>query len=146
MKIIGIDPGTHTGICVYDARDGVENPFTFQTLGPRAHHEALWDVLGDDPHELHVVCERFTYQRRDKVILDSVEYIGVVKLWCAMYGTKYNTQTPSAAMNLWTDGKIKRLGLWRPNKAHEMDALRHVLYYLTNTLKDYAFIRQARQE
>jgi len=86
-----------------------------------------------------VVCESFNYQRRDKVVLTSVEYIGVAKLWCATTKSKYEPQSPSQGKGFWDDKKLKAVGLYT-NSPHSRDATRHMLYYFTFTLTSPRFL------
>ena len=140
VNLIALDPGTHTGVCIYSTET---NGFEFDTLGPNQHHLPLWDLLTVTAPDV-IIFERFTYQRRDKVILDSVEYIGVARLYSQLHRVPYAEQTPSSAKNLWTDDKIRTLGLWRPSERHAMDALRHMLYYLTVKKNDRQWVNKLR--
>jgi hypothetical protein len=90
-----------------------------------------------------IIYERFQYQRREldkgvSLVLDSVEYIGIIKL-CSKrmhldkgfaYKHQLVEQTPAQAKNFWTDDKLKKVGLYTSGSAHERDATRHLLYYL----------------
>lgn len=77
-----------------------------------------------------IVCESFLYQSgRNKVVLDPVEVIGVVKLWVTKHDCKLIMQTPAMGKKFWTDDKIKKLGLWEEGQKHAMDAMRHLLHY-----------------
>jgi hypothetical protein len=107
------------------------------------HHQTLYDMLVQASPDV-VITESFTYRRQDYAILTSVEYIGVAKLYCQEREMPLVQQPPSAAKALWTNDKIKRLGLWRPNERHAMDALRHLLYYVTVTMKDNRFVIASR--
>lgn len=136
--IVAYDPGRTTGVAILNGRasPGEERILTFQQPD---HHGDFWQdlhALGPD----EVVYERFQYQRRPNVDLYPVEVIGVIKLYCVTEQIPIKEQTPAQAKNLWTDGKLKKLDLWEPAKPHAMDALRHLLYYLTITKGDRSWI------
>ena len=144
LRIIGLDPGQTTGLVCLELMDQTVHEWVVvEQLGPSDHHQILYNKLFELKPQ-RVVCERFTYQRRDLVVLKSVEYIGVARLFSINSETPMYEQTPTQAKNLWTDSKVKKLGLWRPNMPHAMDAMRHVLYFVTVTLKNERFIKMLR--
>lgn len=135
---VALDPGGTTGYAQIEySEDGGYSFWTDQLKGQ--HHLHLYGLL-EEQEPKAIACERFTYQRRDKVVLDSVEYIGVAKMFSQRTGTPLIIQTPSQAKNLWTDEKLKKLGLYRENMPHAMDAMRHLLYYVTVSLGDRQFV------
>ena len=147
MRIISFDPGGTTGVAAYDEdawKYGGEL-WTFQSLGPEEHHEDLWVCL--DGFKT-IVYERFNYQRRelDKGVslrLDSVEYIGVIKLFAQQnYDVTLHPQQPADRL-FWDDDKLRKLSLWR-SSPHERDAVRHLLTYVSFKLKDQRFIMQLK--
>ena len=138
LTIVALDPGVTTGWADLNR----ERYSTRQLTGE--HHVELWDALYNLEPDI-VVCERFTYQRRDKVILKSVEYIGVVTLYCEQYKVPLRMQTPSQAKNLWTDNKLKLVGQYKPNQPHANDAMRHLLYCETVHLKDLKWISRLKE-
>lgn len=138
MKILALDPGGTTGCCVYDdsVPEGV-NKFAMFQIGPGPHHLALWDLLRSDQWDT-VIYEAFTYQRREldkgvSLVLDSKEYIGVIKLW-----SEYQVvpkakliEHPTSFMSLFKDDdKLKKMGLYTPNAVHANDATRHLMHHL----------------
>jgi hypothetical protein len=150
MRIVALDPGGTTGVATYTfetTHEGEEGTWERNQLGPEEHHDSLEAFL--DVYEPHtIVYERFNYQRRelDKGVslrLDSVEYIGVIKLW---HAKRFETVTlvphQPSQMNLFGGGtghddggeKLKKLGLYIPGAPHAMDATRHLMYYLVVTL------------
>jgi hypothetical protein len=147
MRVIALDPGTHTGVCIYDTKGSI---FEVYTLGPEEHHLTLLQELQEFEPD-HVVWERFQYQRREltkgvSLVLDSREYIGIAKLYCQQHvAVTRHEQTPAQAKNLWTDQKLKKLGLWEMTKsAHERDALRHMLYFLVVTRGDRSWVMKLK--
>lgn len=160
LRILGIDPGVTTGLAslnhrILSAQEAVgqSSQHRHETTGWKrsqmkgegdgSHHRALWAYLTESEPDI-IVMERFEYQRRDKVILTSLEYIGIVRLYCEATGRPYKMQTPSQAKNLWTQDKMEALGLWLPSQPHAMDATRHVLYYVTVDLNDRSYINRLR--
>lgn len=140
--IIALDPGVTTGVALFDTTCPSTPPRSWQ-IGPEDHHLTLWELFRRSAPDI-IVYERFNYQRRDKVVLTSVEYIGLVKLWQQSRGIKIYLQTSSQAMNLWTDEKLKKLGLYKPAMPHAMDAVRHLLYYLVITANDQSWLQLLR--
>lgn len=139
MKIVALDPGGTTGWC--ELEDGY---FSHAQLGPKPHHLELWNrLLATEPSV--VVCETFKYYPgQTHTVLVSVEYIGVAHLYCQVSGAPLVFQSPSQAKKFWTNDKLKSLGLFIPGKVHSMDATRHLLYYVTMTLKDNRYILKLR--
>jgi len=135
--------------------DTERDEFRRITLGPGAHHYVLYGLL--ENHETYpwdaIIYERFMYQRREltkgvSLNQDALEYIGIIKLvhQLAMSACRPSTlieQTPAMAKNFWTDDKLKKLDLWS-TVTHERDATRHMLYYLTFTLKDQKYLQMLK--
>lgn len=129
--IVAFDPGGTTGIATY--KDGV---FAKEQIGPDEHHQALWEWMHE--HRPTTVCyERFTYQVRKKneyahahVNLIPREYIGLFKLYGATENIELVARHASEVKKLWTDDKLKVLGLYSRNMGHANDAIRHLLSHL----------------
>ena len=151
MKIIAVDPGGTTGIAEYDTV--TEDLLQFQ-IGPDEHHLELYRYLWAAQPDI-LICERFNYQRREldkgvSLVLISREYIGVCKLYIRATAeareneTSWAMQQP-AAMSLFTDRKLKRIGVYRPAMVHANDATRHLFYYMTTEMKDNKWVNAARE-
>lgn len=144
MKIIALDPGETTGYAIYSSyktKSGQVRSLVATEIGPDPHHLQLYSLL-DNAHPNVVVCEDFRYQRGPGGHnLTPVEYIGICKLWSTKNHVPLELQGRTYKV-LWDDGKIKQLGLWRPGKPHAMDALRHLLYYVTLILQDSHYVKQ----
>lgn len=143
-KIIAFDPGGTTGVAYYSVDSYDDKPDRFY-LGPNKEHhheqiEANLDTI--EPHV--VVTERFDYRRNQKhADLISVEYIGVLRLWCRKNGVDLVEQKQlKGHKGLWTNEKLKVMGLYKPgeNWEHAMDATRQLFYYMTEVLKDDRWI------
>lgn len=141
-KIVSFDPGKTTGVAVFyaDFPLGVgEHDLTLEQLGPENHHRALWNLLCDyNPTE--VICERFQFRQKLGADYHAPEYIGVIALWCEMFNVPLHMQTPAQAKGFVPNRRLHELHLYEQNKRHSMDALRHLVYYITATLKDPWFL------
>lgn len=149
ITILALDPGGTTGWARFRAL-AMYNPILSQTeyydtkwtrgqLGPEPHHQALTTLLEMSyTEEYHIVCESFEYRNNSRagLVLDSVEYIGVTKLFLLQekrFNVSLHMQTASMGKGFVKDENIKKLGLWFPSQKHAMDATRHLLYYMINT-------------
>lgn len=146
-RYLGIDPGGTTGLAIYTETPETpqgEGIWKREQVGPVEHHAQLMDRLRALRPDL-VVCERFTYQQRDKVILVPVEYIGIVKLYCIATRTKLHFQMASQAVGekcFWNDKKLAQIGLHLPGQPHANDATRHLLYYFMTQLHDSSWVHK----
>jgi len=141
--IVGLDPGGDTGYANYWTNS---RNFEVQIITGE-HHLTLETLLGLDNPDI-IVCERFDYRPHQKnAELDSVEYIGVVKLYCQKNpDVKLVMQTQlKGKVGLWTDDKLKVLGLYNPGDGHDNDATRQVLYYLTTELNDTYWVERYKE-
>lgn len=155
-RVIGLDPGGTTGWATYTA-EYIPNPNTtgpadryeFHSeewacgqLGPGPHHDALWSFLElQAVSQTVIACESFEFRQgkqRAGIVLDSCEYIGIVKLFVEQrqrslpnnFRMDLVMKTAGQAKSFITDDKIKKLGLWYPGHRHAMDAYRHLLHFL----------------
>lgn len=133
--ILSFDPGGTTGWCLY----GPGNETGVGQLETPQHHQELWELL-EQTNPGTIVYEEF-YNQTTAAELISKEYIGVLKLYAQQFVCRIVGQSPSQGKHFWTDSKIKELGLWVPGKPHAMDALRHMLYFVSFNQKDNRFIR-----
>lgn len=146
ITILALDPGGTTGWAVFQATripHPTESKFEYYDMkwkrgqiGPEPHHSALFTLLGMwGTAEYHIVCESFEYRNRSRagLVLDSLEYIGIMKLFCAERDKAFHMQTASMGKGFVKDENIKKLSLWFPGQKHAMDATRHLLYYMINT-------------
>jgi hypothetical protein len=152
VKWMSFDPGGTTGVCIY--RKGIDTVVTVPTLsrgtawetlqiGPDPHHAELWELLTSHDPGI-VVCESFLNQQNNAALLVSLEYIGVIKLYCRLTGKHLVLQNPSQAKQFWVDEKLEWLGLYRPGQKHGMDALRHMLQFITFNKKEAKYVRLLR--
>lgn len=159
MRYVSLDPGGTTGV-VIASLEGDKYRLEAQQIGPGPHHEALWDLLYTRSPDL-IICESFEYRPPKKddpaykhvnIKLDSVEYIGLVKLWSKLVKTPVVFQSAATGKGFWWDQKsckktpkydrLKDVGLYLPGKQHARDAMRHWLHYCTFTLMDDRYTRR----
>lgn len=139
VRILSFDPGGTTGWALYDPEVGTG--YNQGQMGPQEHHEQLYGFLElQHTYDLHVVCESFEYRknepRRDNIVLVSLEYIGVIKLFCAERNVTLKMQTASYGKAFWSDDNLKKVELYWKGHPHANDAMRHLLAYQTFTLGD----------
>ena len=153
MRILSFDPGVTTGIALYDDFDR-QPLLVLRTWEHNSQFnlERYWKLLHEHNPDI-IVYEKFTppAATRHRVELFPVQVIGVLRLWVSLRqaggmgdACLEFSHTASMAKGLWTDEKIKRLGLWVPSQGHGMDALRHLLYHLTITRGDKTWLTKAR--
>lgn len=161
LTILALDPGGTTGFAYYMADvtntpDGKPEFFKERWnrghLGPGAHHKGLYDFLGYmQVTNYIIVCESFEYrhnpkdQQRENIVLDSKEYIGIVKLFFAerMLPLEWHHplvfQTASEGKGFWfpqkDSTKLKKVGLYSPNMIHANDATAHLLHFMSFKMK-----------
>lgn len=126
--------------------------FAFGQLGPNPHHYELYELLNtlNTPSRfepalasLEVVSESFQFRQhispdhaKTGLVLTSVEYIGVIKLFCEENGIDLVEYNASAAKHFVPDSgphandKLRALGLYQKGMKHANDATRHLLRYL----------------
>lgn len=146
MRVLGIDPGGRTGLCLVDTENyTVEYPED-GVLGPDDHHNALYSLCLSTRADV-LACERFDYRRQlNYADLISVEYIGILKMLVQDVPNKelvLQTQL-KGKKGLWTDDKLKALDLYAAGKdlKHRNDATRQALFYVTSTLRDMYWIEE----
>lgn len=137
-RIVALDPGGTTGWAMVTYEDGKEPQYNCGMFRALEHHKELYDALGMWQTESYrIVCESFEYRNasRPGLVLSSVEYIGVMKLFCQERNVPYHFQSASQGKirdkpNAFVKpSNLKRLGLWSPSMVHAMDAYGHLLYY-----------------
>ena len=141
--ILALDPGGTTGwaLCRYDFEPSAQIvqardvQWLCGQLGPQAHHSELWSLLGmQHTQEYRLVSESFEYRNKSRagLVLDSVEYIGITRLYSELRDVVLTMQTAAKGKGFVKDQNIKDLGLWSGGWKHAMDAYRHLLYYMVH--------------
>lgn len=169
MRLVALDPGKTTGIAVYVDKEGFAPQWRFFQFGPGNP-----DEQAATPHEVDyhyelakfldairpevVVCERFTYQRREldegvSLNMDALEYIGVAKAWCQANRVPLVLNTTGSRM-WWSDEKLEKLVAkdvfpkhilqhkWR----HACDALRHALVHMQFKMDNNTWLMMLKPE
>jgi hypothetical protein len=157
-NILAIDPGGTTGIAEFDYGTLAWKTHQFEyrpvELFEFFHH---WMILRA-AKDATVICERFDYRpvgkynfggsrAIPKVDLTPREVIGILKLAAAYTMTEIVWQAPGDVNGddgtktanpsvFWTDAKVKQLDLYKAANVHAMDAVKHILYYRSFTLKE----------
>lgn len=127
MNILAFDPGGTTGWTLYSDETIVGGQLAGQ------HHYDLYLLMRDyDPNV--IVYETFEYRNKSRagLVLDSREYIGIIKLYAEINEVDIIAQTPAQAKGFVTDDKLKKMKLYYPGMPHMCDAMRHLVYYIVN--------------
>lgn len=156
LKVISLDPGGTTGwvshtVTSKDAlRHNSDLAFTGGQIGPEEHHKDLWQLLTQHDPDV-VLCESFEYRivknqgvDMPGVNLISREYIGVAKLYATSANKLYHQQKPADVKPLWTDEKLKGLGVYNSGAPHRNDATRHMLHFVVHNLKRRDYLMALR--
>lgn len=139
MYIAAIDPGKTTGVAFIDE----EFDLDVHLLETKSRVELSKLLIEEKPK--FIICESFRITRRsNSSSLVAVEMIGIVKLAADVVDALVIFQTPSYA-KFWTAKKLSSIGLYRPGMPHAMDALRHLVQYVTNH-KDDRWLDELRPE
>ena len=143
-KILAFDPGGTTGYCVYEYSD--ERYLSYGEIPVGNHHSIIASLLGAHQPDL-VITERFDYRPKlGKVELQAIEYIGVLQLWAQTSKVPLvRQQQLKGSAGLWTDDKLKVLGLYQPGSPHAMDSIRQLLYFVTTELGDLYWVQEYRR-
>lgn len=139
-RILAIDPGKKTGMCVFTIVPGQE-PVLVWSKELDENEFAMpvrWEL--ENFPELEVVCERFIINAQTAKKTQapfSLELIGVLKQCLRDVGRSEEDiifQSPADAMNLFPNPGLKKLGYWHVGGAgHALDSIRHGLLRLAKT-------------
>jgi hypothetical protein len=137
MRILTLDPGGSTGLCVFDTET---NQIQFTVFDQDWHHKTLFEVLAEINADV-TVYEAFDH-REKAALLISVEYIGVIRLWSQINEKTIVSQRPTDVKGQWPNSVLKRVlkTKYKFLSAHEKDAVRHLMWYVTNQMKDNRFV------
>jgi hypothetical protein len=127
--ILSFDPGGTTGVAMWDGAkyDG------WQIEGDW-HGGIIWDQLDSlSPHT--VVCEDFKI-RPEKTVTISLEYIGVIKVWCVLRRVPLFMQQPSGVLppkGSMQDPILRHNNAYFVGMRHARDAARHLIWHQVTT-------------
>lgn len=139
--IVGVDPGTTTGIfavrastlLTYDVTE-VRSDFTSYELDVRKAYAAVELQLRSDP-VVDVACERYVITTRTARLTQqptALELIGALRELCARYDAPLTLQMKSDAAQLAKNHVLKRIGWFQRGQDHANDAARHALLRLAS--------------
>lgn len=156
MTIFAIDPGPHTGI-FYDSDqpgefhfNSLTLDFTDKSISDGERRLYMWLMQMVNPDRDFIICESFEFRKEDAQTREYIDYstghyVGVVRLFCQMTGCGYVMQTASQAKGFWTDGKLKKIDVYRFLKSrHERDAARHWFHYDAFSTANQYWLRRLR--
>jgi hypothetical protein len=146
LRILAFDPGGTTGYAKYIELKGKEPLIASGVLKHNYHHTELMYMMDNAAPSL-VITERFDYRAKQKSAeLISVEYIGIMRMYCQLNSIELVEQPQlKGHLGLWTDDKLKALGLYSVGTGgHANDATRQLLYYLTVTKNNDYWIQRWR--
>jgi hypothetical protein len=150
VRILAVDPGPTTGFCLYHLKSHTVVDVWNESLGTKQPHMHLWNVIETISFDM-MLLERFEHRPNQQAVdIRAAEYVGVCKL-CMQQNDYLPLHMVSASTigrtSFWADDnkRVKQIGLYNSKAApHGMDALRHILYYVTFTLKDNYWLEKLK--
>lgn len=147
MKVLAIDPGGTTGYCtgVFNTKVGAKEYIgTSDTLKPTSITLQPFQQV-DDVDEMwrrleafeprYIIMEDFEFRggARKGLNLFPVQLIGVARLYelYARHQCALTLQKASFGKSYYTDSMLGKLGFYKRGMPHGMDAMRHLLQWLT---------------
>ena len=107
MNILAFDPGGTTGWALYSDDDAIIGG----QLANQHHYDLYLLMRENDPQA--IVYETFEYRNKSRagLVLDSREYIGVIKLYAEINEVELVAQSPVLAKGFVSDTQLKKLHL-----------------------------------
>lgn len=137
LSLYAFDPGKVTGWCHLSINDGEVGALSYGEMDHIGVGNLLRDshvlkaAVSKEEIETVFVAESFVMNSKISQQPFSLETIGLIRYFAAIYQVPLHFQTPSQVKSLIKDEVIKRADLWVPSKGgHQLDAVRHSLYYL----------------
>ncbi len=146
VTVLAFDPGGHTGWAMWRAEklvnnDGVPEYYNIVSnagcFEEKSHHEKIVNLIELMRTEVfHLITESFLDRpsKATSTELIARDYIGVMDLWSQQNNVHLHKQTSAMAKAFITDPKLKAMGIWSTNK-HSRDALRHMYFYMINSMQ-----------
>lgn len=126
-NVYAFDPGTLTGVVVWDADNGLTYADQLNVFDLYAFvDERCADIM-------HAQIERFTISERTikaSRVDDPLDVIGYLKYAAWRCEFPWEFSKPSDVMATYTDAALKRAGLFTKGKGHANDAARHLARHL----------------
>lgn len=132
MNIIAMDPGLVTGVATWENgrfESWEETPRTcvYEYL---RHNVYMYDIVLIERYDISARTSKLSSQ------MDALYLIGATEAFCYLESTKFIISGRDAK-SFSTDAKLKALGWYTPTKGgHANDAARHLLRYVSATLRD----------
>ncbi len=137
ISMLALDPGVTTG---WAARTAISDEYVTGQIEPHSQ-DKIWDFLESTKFYLFkgpLIVEDFRV-RWDQHIEDPetpIKIIGVIQEWARQNEMPGKFQTPSQAKFFFKKRILQDRGLWKPiGDGHNMDALRHLMYYRQDFVK-----------
>ena len=139
-RIIAIDPGLKTGMCIFElAKDQEPTLIWSGEIDEDGYADVIRWQLTHYP-DTEVVCEIFkiTMETAKKTQSAwSLELIGVLKQTMRDFKRPVEDihfQKPADAMNMFPNTALHKLEYWhRGGAGHALDSIRHALLYMAKT-------------
>lgn len=141
--ILGVDPGTTTGLAFWDEDDREVHVWAEQPAVTAVHN--VWQFV-ERGEISHLVCERYDITPNTLRVTrnaDPYHVEGALKIHCAIHQVPFIQISRADAKRFATDEKLRALGwFWRGQK-HARDATRQLVTHLART--DPEFVRHLRE-
>lgn len=134
MIVMGVDPGTATGVAIFDIEKdfnalNLVNGFQAMLYEPEEYEDALpWlaeqaDLIVIERYDIGPATIRKTRQ------LEALYLIGATRYECRRHKTEFDIQARADAKNAFNDDLLRRYDVWT-GVTHSRDATRHALLAL----------------
>lgn len=129
-RVVCVDPGDSTGVACFEDGSFVTYNFRYADFLQLLCRTNLLEP------PITIICEQFI-TRPGRFAREQIagKVCGVLDLFCALHDISLIYQSPSTVKTMIPRGHtLKHLG-WVWNSEHEMDAIRHGIYYLVTRNK-----------
>ena len=127
IRVLALDPGKTTGF----AQGRIDDGLMIVSSGQLEYSPFQLYLAMKLAEPTHLVYESFEFRRhaRDKLELYSCELIGIIKMFAEETECDIKPQTAAQGKAHFTDAKLKSALIYKPNKPHANDAVRHLLQW-----------------
>ncbi len=135
ISMLALDPGVTTG---WAARTSISDEYITGEITDSLSR--IWTFLESTRFYMFkgpLIIENFEYRPNVMVAdLTPVKVIGICEEWARQRDIPIKFQTPSQAKFFFKKRILQDRGLWKPiGDGHNMDALRHLMYYRQDFVK-----------
>lgn len=136
--LLTLDPGETTGWAEFDLTNGsllgdgqfsTKHPADMADLITSMNESALPFPLVTVVFERYKVYGTHASQHIGSEVM-TIQHVGAIKVVTDQLDLRCVGQWAGQAKQFATDAKLRRWGLYRPNRPHANDAIRHGIYYL----------------